>query len=30
MTPVMLALSAMGALLIVFGSLIGILGAMKS
>ncbi|GAG31797.1 unnamed protein product [marine sediment metagenome] len=30
MTPVMLALSAMGALLVVFGSLIGILGAMKS
>jgi len=30
MTPVMLALSATGALLVVFGSLIGILGAMKS
>ena len=30
MTPVMMALSATGALLVVFGSLIGILGAMKS
>ncbi|TEU03048.1 MAG: hypothetical protein E3J24_04765 [Dehalococcoidia bacterium] len=30
LTPSKMALSAMGALLIVFGSLIGILGAMKS
>jgi len=29
MTPMMLALSATGALLVVFGSLVGILGAMK-
>ena len=30
MTPIMMALSATGALLVIFGSLIGILGAMKS